>query len=154
MYNNMEVDIGRPLSELRSHYRITLTAEVQKGSGKRRGQMGVRGGRPTGYPEERLRKDERVVGRAERACLHTWPPTACLRGRTRPRRALTDRNGIDTVTTTGLPARNSHSAGTTYSAILSRMATRVDRRNRTPCDKFHSLNGTSINKPTFILAAT
>lgn len=54
-----------------------------------------------GYPKERLLKDERVVGRAERACLHTWPPTACLEGLTRARRDLTDRNGADAVTSAG-----------------------------------------------------
>src|SRR4029078_5288618 len=101
-----------------------------------RGQRGREMRPTTGYSEERLRKDERVVGRAERACLHTWPSTACLRGRTRPRRDLTDRNGIDTVTTAGLPDRHSHSAGTTYSAILSRTTAKIDRRNRTPCDRF------------------
>ena len=69
------------------------------------------------------------------------------------RRDLTDRNGADTITTAGLPAPNSRSAGTTYSAIPSRMAARAERRNRTPCDRFHSLNGTSIDKPTFILTA-
>ena len=106
------------------------------------------------YPEERLRKDERVVGRAERACLHICVPSACLRGLTRPIRDLTGGNGADTVTTANLPARHSRSAGTTYSAILSRMAAKVDRRIRTPCDRFHSLRGTSIDKPTFILTAT
>jgi hypothetical protein len=115
---------------------------------------GKEAGRPVYLEKRRLLKDERVVGRAERACLQTCPPTARRTGLTRARRNPNGPIGSATDKAGRLPAPNSRSAGMTYSAILSRKTTRVERSNSTPCDTFHSLNGTNIDEPTSILAAT
>lgn len=153
MYNSMEVDIDGPFQVEAESAVCVIRYDCGVVERKDEGWFSKDADRPD-YPQERLRKDERVVGRAERACLQTCPPAVRRIERTRTRRNPNGGTGSDTDTAGGLPAPNSGSAGMMYSAIRSTKTTIVERSNSTPCDTFHSLNETNIDKPTSILAAT